>query len=92
MDIINKNTLKPFVKKYGITSLGVFGSRARGTAKPTSDIDLLVEFSSPKSLFELVRIERELSEALKIKVDLLTRRSLSPYLKDRILKEVRQVI
>lgn len=92
MEIVNKDTLKPFVKKYGITSLGVFGSRARGTAKPNSDIDLLVEFSSPKSLFELVRIERELSEALKVKVDLLTRRSLSPYLKDRILKEVRQVI
>jgi hypothetical protein len=41
-----------------------------------------VEFSERKSLPELVRIERELSEALGIKVDLLTEKSISPYLPD----------
>ena len=80
------------MNRYGIVSLGVFGSRARGDARQGSDLDLLVEFASPKSLFELVRIERELSKALDVKVDLLTRGGLSPYLKDRILKELRRII
>ena len=53
-----------------------------------SDIDILVEFSERKSLLDLVRIERELSEALSIKVDLLTEKSISPYLIDRIKSEM----
>jgi len=48
----------------------------------------MVEFSERKSLLELVRIERELSEILGIKVDLLTEKSISPYLIDSIRKEM----
>jgi len=62
----------------------VFGSYVRDEEKPGSDIDILVEFSERKSLLELVRIERELSEFLGIKVDLLTEKSISPYLIDTI--------
>jgi predicted nucleotidyltransferase len=43
-----------------------------GEGKPESDIDVLVEFSETKDLLTLVRIERELSEFLGVKVDLLT--------------------
>lgn len=88
----NAKKIKPFVKKYGIKKLGVFGSRARGTALPSSDIDILVSFSSPKSLIELVRIENELAKLLGKKVDLLTEKSLSPYLKVRILKELKPLV
>jgi len=56
----------------------VFCSYVRGEEKARSDIDILVEFSGRKSLLELVRIERELSEILRIKVDLLTEKSISP--------------
>jgi hypothetical protein len=47
-----------------------------------------VEFSERKSLLELVRIERELSEVLGIKVDLLTEKSISPYLIDTIREQM----
>ena len=47
-----------------------------------------MEFSGRKSLLELVKIERELSEVLGIKVDLLTEKSISPYLIDTIKKEM----
>jgi predicted nucleotidyltransferase len=47
-----------------------------------------VEFSERKSLLEFVRIERELSEVLRIKVDLLTEKAISPYLIDPIRKEM----
>jgi len=77
-----------FLKNQGAKKIAVFGSYARGEEKPRSDIDILVEFSERKSLLELVKIERELSEALGIKVDLLTEKSISPYLIDRIKSEM----
>ena len=74
--------------RYRVKKIAVFGSYARGEAKPESDIDILVEFSERKSLLDLVGIEQELSEALGVKADLLTEKSISPYLIDRIKKEM----
>jgi uncharacterized protein len=71
-----------------ISMVGIFGSTARGEATESSDVDLLVRFAKPKSLLFLVRLERNLSEILGRKVDLLTESAISPYLKDRILKEL----
>ncbi len=73
-----------FLKKEGATKIWVFGSYARGEEKTESDIDILVEFSSTKSLLTMVRIERELSDFLGVKVDLLTEASISSYLIDEI--------
>jgi predicted nucleotidyltransferase len=77
-----------FLKNEGAKRISVFGSYVRGEEKGESDIDIIVEFSERKSLLELVRIERELSEFLGIKVDLLTEQSISPYLIDSIRKEM----
>jgi predicted nucleotidyltransferase len=77
-----------FLKNEGVKRISVFGSYVRGEEKQESDIDIIVEFSERKSLLELVRIERELSEFLGIKVDLLTEQSISPYLIDSIRKEM----
>jgi len=77
-----------FLKNEGAKRISVFGSYVRGEEKGESDIDIIVEFSERKSLLELVRIERELSEFLGIKVDLLTEQSISPYLIDSIKKEM----
>jgi predicted nucleotidyltransferase len=74
-----------------VSMIGIFGSMARGEAKKKSDIDLLVRFSKRKSLLAVVRLECELSEALGRKVDLLTESAISPYLRERILKEMRVV-
>ncbi|MDY7040081.1 MAG: nucleotidyltransferase domain-containing protein [Chloroflexota bacterium] len=57
-----------------------------------SDVDLLVRFSKRKSLLALVRLERELSTALGRKVDLLTEAAISPYLRDRIKREVKVIL
>lgn len=71
--------------------IGVFGSMARGDDTPESDIDLLVRFSKPKSLLTLVKLERELSIALVRKVKVLTEAAVSPYLRDRIKRELRVI-
>lgn len=74
-------------RRNDVTFLGIFGSFARGTATATSDLDVLVRFSRQKSLLDLVRVEREMSEALGCKVDLLTEASISPHLRERIMNE-----
>lgn len=71
--------------------LGIFGSVSRGEAAAQSDIDLLVNFAKRKGLLALVRLERELSEAVGKKVDLLTEAAISPYIRENILGDL-QVI
>ncbi len=68
--------------------LGVFGSMARGEAREQSDIDRIVRLSKRKSLLEMVKLEREVSTALGRRNDLLTDNSISPYLRDRVRREL----
>ena len=86
----NEKLLKQ-CSKYGIAFLAVFGSFARGENTPKSDLDLLVRFSDRKSLLDMVRIEREMSESLGVKVDLLTENAISPYLREGIKKSMKVV-
>jgi len=85
------NRLIEICQQNDVAMVGVFGSMARGEATEQSDIDLLVKFSKRKSLLALVRLERELSAALGRKVDLLTEAAISPYLRDRIKREIRVI-
>ncbi|HWR26482.1 MAG TPA: nucleotidyltransferase family protein [candidate division Zixibacteria bacterium] len=78
-------------KENDISFLGLFGSYARGDQKEQSDVDFLASFSRRKSLLDLVRIERDLSGIIGIKVDLVTEKSLSPYLIERIKSEVKPI-
>jgi len=74
-----------------VKKIALFGSYLKGTQKKTSDIDLLVEFSKPISLFELDDFERSISRRFHKKVDLLTPASLSVYFRDKVLKEAKKV-
>ncbi|MEW6402179.1 MAG: nucleotidyltransferase family protein [Chloroflexota bacterium] len=87
----NVSKLVDICRQNDVSMVGVFGSMARGEAKKKSDIDLIVRFSKHKSLLAVVRLERELSEALGRKVDLLTEAAISHYLRERIMKELRVV-
>ncbi len=91
MDEIIEKLIR-LLKKHGVKKIEIFGSYARGEAKPGSDLDVIVEFEKRKSLLELVGIEQELEDYLGIKVDLLTEASISPYLRDRIKKEAKAVL
>lgn len=76
------------LKKCGASKIAIFGSYVREEENPESDIDVIVEFSERKSLLDIVGIEQELSDVIGIKVDLLNEKSISPYLIDRIRKEM----
>ena len=76
--------------RYGIKSLGVFGSIVRGEDSPQSDVDVLVEFQTP-SFDRYMDLKFHLEELLGRTVDLVLEESLKPALRDRILREVRSV-
>ena len=79
-----KNSLE---KEYHLKSIGIFGSYSQGKASEKSDLDMLVEFSQPPTLFKFIRLERQLSRILRTKVDLVTRSALKPLIKKNILNE-----
>lgn len=74
-------------QRHDVSRLRLFGSVARGQAKPGSDIDLLVDFAVPKGFFELIRLEDELQTLFGRPVDLVTERGLSPYFREPILAD-----
>jgi len=79
------------LREHGAEKIKIFGSYVRGDTRPDSDLDILVDFADRKSLLDLVGIEQELEELLGIEVDLLTRKSISPYLIERIEREAKVV-
>ena len=72
---------------HGVQSLALFGSMARDEAGPESDVDLLVEYSRPVGLFEVVDLKEYLEKLLGRRVDLVLREDLKPRIRDRILGE-----
>lgn len=81
-------TIADKLRREGAKKLGCSAHTCGGEETPESDIDLLVEFEGRKSLLDIVRIERELSEEIGIKVDLLTRGAISPLIRGYIEKEL----
>lgn len=75
--------------KHGARNVRIFGSVARGEADEQSDVDFLVDMEPGRSLFDLAGLYVDLEELLGRKVDVVTTRGISPYLKDRILAEAR---
>jgi predicted nucleotidyltransferase len=81
--------MKPFLEtEYHVRELGLFGSYVRDEQTDTSDLDVLVEFDDPVSLLDLVRLENELTERLGMQVDLVTKDSLKPRIKTRVIDDV----
>jgi uncharacterized protein len=74
-------------EKYGVASLALFGSLARDEAGPDSDVDLLVEFARPITLFDLVAVQQYLERCLDVpRVDLVPRDSVYPAFRESILQ------
>ena len=58
-------------KEYPIKKITLFGSRANGTNRTNSDIDLIMEFYAPVSLLTLSKIKLHLEKILKLNVDIV---------------------
>ena len=81
---------KELKQKYGVKEIGIFGSYIKERQTESSDIDILVEFEDDAklSLIDVAKLEFELSDLLGVKVDLLEKKNIKPYIKDSILSEV----
>jgi uncharacterized protein len=74
---------------FGVRKIGIFGSVARGEDKPSSDIDVLVEFEDNKATFRnFMGLISFLEEIFGRKVDLVTTNGIDKYLRPYIEKEV----
>ncbi|MEK9175269.1 MAG: nucleotidyltransferase domain-containing protein [Patescibacteria group bacterium] len=77
-----------FLKENDAEFVGLFGSHARGEETDSSDIDLLVRFSSPKSIIEIIGFERILSERFGKRVEIITEPSLNPRIAPFVLQDL----
>src|SRR5262245_1290844 len=83
------------LRKNGATGLFIFGSRARGTHRADSDLDLFIDYDPARrvpNMFHLMQIEEEISDALGIPVVITTRNALHPLMKDRIERDAIKVM
>lgn len=87
-----KQKIIDYFKSYKPVKIGVFGSFARNENTPKSDIDILINFKNTISLFQLVKFERELSELLGIKVDLVTENALKNWKLKQYIEKDLQII
>ncbi len=77
----------PILRKYGITSVSLAGSVARGQETANSDIDLIIELNAPIGLLTFARIKHELEATLGKRVDLLERSAIKPRIKKYLLHD-----
>ena len=89
-NVILKNKYR-WVENYHLKSIGIFGSYVKGNESPGSDVDILVDFSSPIDLFSFLDLEEELEILCNTKVDLVSVNSLNPHIGKHILSEVEYI-
>ena len=74
-------------KRFGVKSLAVFGSVARGEARPDSDVDILVEFEGRATFDRYMGLKFFLEDLLGRRVDLVTRKALKPRMRPYVEQE-----
>jgi predicted nucleotidyltransferase len=84
-----KEQILSLARKNGAYDVRVFGSVARGEARPDSDIDFLVKLEAGRSLLDLARFLRELQTLLGMPVDVVTEAGLRPRIRLQVLKDAR---
>ena len=73
--------------KHGARNVRIFGSVARGEARPDSDVDFLVDMEPGRTLFDMGGLLMDLRDLLGLEVDVVTEHGLKPRIRDRVLKE-----
>ena len=88
LDAIERDPAKDSIQRASL-----FGSYLHGTPHDGSDVDILVEFRSAATfgLFDFVRLQRRISDAIGKKVDLLTPASMSKFFREKVTSEAETI-
>ncbi len=81
-----KEIVRPIAKKYGLRSLYLMGSRARGDNRPDSDYDFCYDMKEP-TLIKAAGLMNDLSEALNKEVDLISRNTKTKFLQEGLERD-----
>ena len=73
---------------YHVTSLGIFGSYARGEQTALSDVDVLFDYEQAPTLIQVFEFRRYLSDLIGMEVDVVSKNGLKPRIRERVLSEV----
>lgn len=85
---VDLERLREVCERYGIASLELFGSVARGEDQPDSDVDLLYVLKPDVRLgFNLFDLEDELATLFGRRVDLVARKAINKYIREQVLVE-----
>ncbi|MBD2434348.1 MULTISPECIES: nucleotidyltransferase family protein [Fischerella] len=82
-----KEEILRIAAKYGAYNVRVFGSVARGEARPDSDVDFLVELEPQRTLLDQIALMQSLEELLGRKVDVTEPETLHELIRDKVLRE-----
>ncbi len=84
---VDRDAVSAFCRRHHINHLALFGSVLRDDFRPDSDIDVLVEFD-PDHIpgFNFISIEREFSELVGRRVDMMTYKSLNHLIREQVLR------
>jgi len=85
-------SIKSFFRNKPVLKAYLFGSFARGEADDNSDIDILVELDYSKKIgLEFIKMQLDLQELLQHKVDLLSEKAISKYIRPLIENDKRLI-
>ncbi len=84
-----KNLLTPVLRNSSVEYAGVFGSVARGEARPDSDVDILVKFSGQPTFSGFLQLEDDLQKTLGREVDLVTEGGVNKFLRPQIEQDLK---
>ena len=79
-------------ERFGVVRLALFGSTARNSAKPDSDVDVLVSFDGPATPEAFFGVQFYLEDLLGCEVDLVTERALRPQLKPYVERDAIPIV
>lgn len=87
----HRQAIEAIAGRCGVTELKVFGSTATGTARPDSDLDVLVRLAPGRSLLDRAAFKAELQELLGVNVDVAHPDTLHPLIRAQVQAEAQAI-
>lgn len=85
--LAKRSQLLAVARQHGATNLRLFGSVVHGEETPSSDVDVLIDLADDRGFEDYLALAEALEALVGRKVDLVTSRGLSPFLRPRIESE-----